>query len=369
MKSKYKIEASFINEEDIVDLGNTYRFKQPIESPYHKGFFLIPHFTRYAMNLDGKLINVITGREINWSIQKHSDETVTGGYRVTNIYNDSGERKGVSRHRLKMIVFSKYDADISKLWVNHLDGVPGNDELSNLEWTTPGGNVKHAYDNNLHPNKVVEVDIWNWITDERARMPSIAAVSRYLNVNENTIRGRLNRGNGNRYPDGWRLKYVSEDWLDLKGKLGKYELSIPVKCRNIHKLDEILIFRSASEAMKHTGVGSTSIGKQCREKIFTPIDQWSFRYLEDDLPDYTQRHVDLFDKQSDNRYSDGIVVIDDQGEEVFFGTQREAAERFKLSPITVNKLARYNSERNGMYFNLFKIKQNNLPPEDESPLE
>ena len=125
MKSKYKIEASFINDEDIQDLGNTYRFKTLFESPYQKDFYLIPNFTRYAINRNGILINVLTGKEISWSIQKHSDDTVTGGYRVTNIYSDTGKRKGVSRHRLMMIVFSEYDFDVSEYWVNHLDGIPG----------------------------------------------------------------------------------------------------------------------------------------------------------------------------------------------------------------------------------------------------
>lgn len=60
----------------------------------------------------------------------------------------NGVKKTVNVHRIELIAF-KPNVDFKKLHVNHIDGNKTNNNLFNLEWTTPGENTRHAHKNNL----------------------------------------------------------------------------------------------------------------------------------------------------------------------------------------------------------------------------
>lgn len=57
----------------------------------------------------------------------------------------SGKMKHLWVHRLVMLAF----VGPSELTVNHIDGNPSNNHLSNLEYVTIGQNLKHAYETGL----------------------------------------------------------------------------------------------------------------------------------------------------------------------------------------------------------------------------
>ena len=56
--------------------------------------------------------------------------------------------KVVRVHRMVMMAF-EYRNDCDSLLINHLDGNKMNNIITNLEWTTYSGNVKHAYEHGL----------------------------------------------------------------------------------------------------------------------------------------------------------------------------------------------------------------------------
>lgn len=54
-----------------------------------------------------------------------------------------GKRRVLSVHRLVALAFIPNTH--CKPHINHIDGVKTNNHMSNLEWCTPGENVRHAY--------------------------------------------------------------------------------------------------------------------------------------------------------------------------------------------------------------------------------
>ena len=76
------------------------------------------------------------------------------GYQIINFYIDH-QRKGFCVHTLVAKQFIPND-DINKTQANHKDGNKQNNNITNLEWTTPLENTKHSIEvlgnNNIENN-------------------------------------------------------------------------------------------------------------------------------------------------------------------------------------------------------------------------
>lgn len=62
-------------------------------------------------------------------------------------YTEDGKRKKAYVHRLVAEAFLPNPQKLPQ--VNHIDGNPKNNHVSNLEWCTPSHNVRHAYSTGL----------------------------------------------------------------------------------------------------------------------------------------------------------------------------------------------------------------------------
>lgn len=91
----------------------------------------IPGIDGYYATDDGKIFKEIKGRITN------------GGYLSAHLFNG----KDYKIHRLIAQTFIPNPSNLPQ--VNHLDGDKLNNDVNNLEWTSPSGNVRHAYDNGL----------------------------------------------------------------------------------------------------------------------------------------------------------------------------------------------------------------------------
>jgi len=115
----------------------SYKFKEPIESLDLKGFFYIPFYTDYVININGDIYSYKKNTFKKWHITKGRDQkNIKGGYFVCSATNDLNQPSDISRHRALCLVFKDCPGIFSDFVVNHKDGNPGNDILDNLEWVT-----------------------------------------------------------------------------------------------------------------------------------------------------------------------------------------------------------------------------------------
>lgn len=100
-------------------------------------FYYIPDYSQYAISREQNLISVSTRKRID-------PYTDVDGYKQYSLLADCGKRLRLSRHRAMLLAFTNRPLDYAKLDINHIDCVPGNDDLDNLEWVTRKENMDHA---------------------------------------------------------------------------------------------------------------------------------------------------------------------------------------------------------------------------------
>jgi hypothetical protein len=183
-------------------------FIQPKEIPEHLDFFVVPGFSRYGISRSGVIVNTETG-------EKFEGSRAVSGYQRCTIMNDLGRKYCTGVHRLLLLTFKNEGLDYSELQVNHINGIPYDNNLDNLEWVTGSENVQHAHDTGLH-NLVKEIEVRDARTDEVILYASIADVAEDVGVSYHTIRYRINLGTTRIFSDfkQYRRK-SSEPWPGL----------------------------------------------------------------------------------------------------------------------------------------------------------
>ena len=87
-------------------------------------------------------------RKTKKGIAKAKQTPTSRGYRYRCVtVTTNGKQKRLLVHRLVATAFLPNPNNLPQ--VNHIDGNPSNNSVSNLEWCTAKHNIQHAYDNGL----------------------------------------------------------------------------------------------------------------------------------------------------------------------------------------------------------------------------
>lgn len=97
----------------------------------------------YYITDDGRVWSEATKKFLSQQLDKY-------GYKKVALCS-TDLKKGRHRYSVHRLVLENFNPvpNMDNLYVNHIDGDKTNNNLSNLEWTTPKENIKHAMEHGL----------------------------------------------------------------------------------------------------------------------------------------------------------------------------------------------------------------------------
>lgn len=316
----------------------SYRFNSPIEVDGHSGFFRVPGYNNYAISVDGRLINTDTGKEKVWSVTKPNKlRNSLGGYRYAGVNTDEGNYTNLFRHRAMIYTFTQIPDGVGDMVVNHKDGIPGNDELSNLELTTYAENNQHAYDNGLRTTASKALLVKNLATDEIVRYPTIKLAANACGYNTGTFIYYRMRDNPNGvYSDNLMFKFDDgTEWPEPDYS----RVLLANNNREVTLFDvlkkELRIFPSCASAGWFLGVDGDTIGRYARKKVNKILKGHYVRFNEDirDIPVLSDKVLNILSK---NGCRDGYMIeVVSEGLVIYEGL---LSDYLQTSPFTESRL-------------------------------
>lgn len=95
------------------------------------------------------------------------------------------------RHRLVALAWLEVPEGWEELQVNHIDSIPGNDNYSNLEWTTAAGNTLHSIMQGRKGKGLIY--LYNRTTDTVVTYPSVENLANAMGLEATTLMRRVER--------------------------------------------------------------------------------------------------------------------------------------------------------------------------------
>lgn len=175
--------SKHIDKISFCDIDNTYlrvrcgklmTFAEPIY--YCDGFRHIPNYPRYAIDVNGNLLDTKTNCFVS-DLKQDDKGYITCYIRVP----DRDSNRAVKFHRLVAHAWVNNECFLTRTLVNHIDGVKANNDISNLEWCNTLENVNHALKHGLN-NTSIPVKVREAYTGEITTYPSISSMNRELGI-------------------------------------------------------------------------------------------------------------------------------------------------------------------------------------------
>ena len=178
-------------------------FKEPVL--FRDGFRYIPSFPRYAINLDGDVLDTFE----NATVDKERIER--DGYVLIYIYNpDKNGFRYTSIHRLMALAWLPNNDFLTRPYINHIDGNRANYRLNNLEWCSLSENARHALETGLTQTstKMKSRDV---ISGEVVVYSSASEMSRKLGMTSVSASAYRHKLPGYLFKNRYEIKILEDD--------------------------------------------------------------------------------------------------------------------------------------------------------------
>lgn len=337
----YQSLKVFFNDDDENNFsaGNIeYVFEPALQCLERKDFYVIPNFTSYAVNKNGDVVNRETGKMKKWNVTKGNEKrNITGGYFIQRSVRDDSKSTVLLRHRTLGIVFFPPSTNPRKLWINHINGIPGVDEHDNLEWVTPSENIKHSYRSGLTVKSLVPFLTRNIHTGEIKRYKSIIEYVEKIKCSFSGIHGRLAKSEI-AFEDHQFKRDDGNEWPELKRISNGKPDEVRIACRNVFT-GEQFVFDTIDAAGEFTGADRISISKHARERYTAPSSGWNFRLcLEtESFPNHSAINLETYKVYS---HKPPMPVVSEDGIVKFLGMKefaRYAGKSASQSSLYIRK--------------------------------
>lgn len=301
-----------------------------------EGFYIIPGFERYSININGVVFDRENLREPTIYIR--------GGYPSIRLRRTPP--LGVtsrSIHRLLAITFldpSGVALNDERLVVNHLDGNKANYSLNNLEWTTDIGNIIHAGFHGLTP-KSVPISVRDVDTGEVTKWSNFIEYARYIGVSKDYVRFRLKYSEDRVWPERkqYRKGHKDDPWFMPDDIAHAILVNSTLKSMLVKYLDTgaIVQFRKLTDAAFTLNIAPSTLSQWLARKD-QPILPGNvlIKYATDETP---WRYVENPDTDI-NRVSKTVqVIVLDENTGMFniYDSAADAAIARNLTKATVHQ--------------------------------
>jgi len=296
-------------------------------------YYDIPDFSRYAISVDGVVIDKITSMVI--PVYTNPD-----GYCLYSLKNDNGKVCWRSQHRLICIVFKNSGIDYPKLQVNHINGIKNDNQPENLEWVTPKENCEHAGMMGL-TEKCLPISMRNADTGEVIKFPSIVECARYLGVSKDAINYRVHIGETRVFPERnqYRFGHSDHPWFipdNIDISLMSNGTTKKILMRYVSN-NTVLEFNKLTDLATHLNVSPSLITRWINLPNQPLLPGWIQLKMANDLSPW-RLIGDVYLELSDfNRLSRPVQVINKQtGEKKMYLSALECSKDMGLKPTALN---------------------------------
>lgn len=306
--------------------------------------YSFPGFKKYFITKEGRIWSGVSKK---WLTASRNP----AGYYNYTMMTDDNKHYTMGRHRALCIAFKPLEGvNLNALLVNHINGIPGDDWLDNLEWETYQGNVEHAGRLGL-TTKCIPCQVMNVDTGKITKYPSAIKAAIDLRIPKDMLLWRLKHGEQCVYPERnqYRTGWSDAPWEinpDPDKSIAEYGNAKGVYVKNLDTL-EVTLFSSMAAVSKEFNISGACLSKRFKKENqpwFLPNLLMKLVVDKEEWRDSTDKYIEY-----ENSTCSKVVILisEDLTKSQVFLSAKECSEKTGISHSTV--LWRVNSDTKPFY--------------------